>query len=222
MRGRPVIHALALITLVGSALLAYFSDHEWPASPDRARHAALGRTLAQEALRLLKPGTPLVLIAHDTQEFKHPEAASLLRGFESTLREAGVAITTRHSVEVDPLRALEVPSGDFFEILRKMSAGGVVVSFLGPPILSPEQRARLGEVRCAVVAFCPGATPRRTNLRALLESGLVTSALVETTPRSRLAAEKADRAGGGHTPYALIHATDAASLGETTSDSPAP
>lgn len=209
MRGNRAIHGLAWAAIAGALCLVYFSDHYWPARPDARRHASLGRALAQEVLTHWKPGAALMLITREAREFRHPEGAAMLQGFETALAQANAPITARQVLEVDPLRALEVPPGDFYEVLRKTPAGGVVVSFLGPPQLSADQRARLGPPRCSVIAFCPGSIPQRSRLRALLESGMVTSALVES----------ADTTGLG---YHVVRAADAASLGELPAEGEAP
>lgn len=209
MRGNRAIQVLAWAVIAGAIGLAYFSDHAWPARPDRRAHAAIGRALAQEVLTHLKPGAALLLITREAREFRHPEGTAMLQGFESTIAQAKASITARQVLEVDPLRALEVPPGDFYEVLRKAPPGGVVVSFLGPPQLTADQRARLGPLRCSVIAFCPGSIPQRSRLRALLETGLVTSALVESS----------EATGTG---YRVVRAADAASLGEPPVDGETP
>lgn len=179
MRNRRILDVASGLAMAGSALLAYFAVNEWPARPDRSRHAALGQALAREALRHLQPGQPVIAITRDTEAFAHPESDAQWKGFQQAIREGGAEVTLAPSIQVDPLRNVEVPPGDFFEWLRKAPPGSVIVSFMGPPVLSPEQQARLGEVRPAVVAFCPGTVADRVDLRPLFEGGLLRGALVE-------------------------------------------
>ena len=81
-------------------------------------------------------------------------------------------------LEVDPLRPVEVPAGDFFELIRKTPQGSVIVSLMGPPLLSESQRRQLQEINPAIVAFCSGSVPEQVDLRSLFEQGLVHAAVV--------------------------------------------
>ncbi len=150
--------------------------------------------MAQQALRLLQPGGQLILIARDTAAFKNPATDVQLASFRKTLRKARVSVGSIQSLQVDPLRPLEVPSGDFQELIRKAPKGSVIVSFMGPPpLLSPVQRQHLGESRPAIVAFCPGSVPERVNLPALFEQGLLQTAVVSR--RNRAAAPATPNGG---------------------------
>jgi hypothetical protein len=86
-------------------------------------------------------------------------------------------LTTR-LIQVDPLRPLQVPPGDFFELLRKSTPGSVIVSLMGPPVLSDEQRAQLGAVKAKIVAFCPGNLTDHVDLRPFFERQLLHAAVV--------------------------------------------
>ena len=87
--------------------------------------------------------------------------------------------SARESLQVDPLRPVEVPSGDVQEMIGKAPKGSVIVSFMGPPpLLSSAQRRRLEETKPAIVAFCPGSLTERVNLPALFEQGLLQTAVV--------------------------------------------
>ena len=204
------------MTLVGAGLLAFFSVNELPPRLDRRRHAAIGETLAREALRHLRPGAGVIAIIRDVEAFPHPESEAQFKGFLGALRTAGVPITATQRIQVDPLRPVEVPPGDFYELLRKAPAGGAVVSFMGPPLLSPEQRARLGEIKAAVLAFCPGAVADRNDLRPIFEAGLLRAALVER--RDVSAAKPGSSPLGAHAwceaHYRLVQAADVGGLYE--------
>jgi hypothetical protein len=59
----------------------------------------------------------------------------------------------------------------------------VVVSFLGPALLSEEQQAALGSgPHGSVVAFCPGAIPAVMDLRRIAGMGLLHGAVLARTP----------------------------------------
>jgi hypothetical protein len=81
-------------------------------------------------------------------------------------------------LEVDPLRRVLVPSGDFQGWIHQGNRGDVIVSLMGPPVLSPSERSQLGDIKPAVVAFCPGNWPEQVDFRRLFGDGLVSAAVV--------------------------------------------
>ena len=134
--------------------------------------------MAQQALSLLGKGGQMKVIARDTAAFKQPAAEIQLHSFKKEIRRAGVAIAAMQLIQVDPLRPLEVPPGDFFESIRKAPPGSVIVSFMGPPLLSDEQRGELGAPKARIVAFCSGDLADHVDLRALFDQQLLHAAVV--------------------------------------------
>lgn len=147
-----------------------------PAPVDRKLHSEIGRALAAEASALLKPGGKVTVISRDTETFPQPSVDVLLKSFKRGMK--GDAEIANLLVQVDPLRPASVPPGDFFELLRKAKPEDVIVSLLGPPVLSDQQRFVLGGVRPKVIALCNGAMSANLNLRSLFEAGLLHAAVV--------------------------------------------
>jgi hypothetical protein len=135
----------------------------------------LGRTLAAESLKLLKPGGKLTIIARDTDVFPQPAMALALSTLQKELHRAGAEIRSTQLVQLDPIRPSAVPSGDFYELLRRLPDGEVIVSLLGPPVLSEEQKEKLGRPRARVAALCTGTSE---NTEALFASGLLYVAII--------------------------------------------
>jgi hypothetical protein len=102
----------------------------------------------------------------------------LLEAFKKKVRGASAEIAVVHRLQVDPLRPVQVPPGDFYEFIRRAPPGGVIVSFLGPPLLLQKQRERLGAIKPKIVAFCTGDAGGAVNLEALFSSGLLHAAVV--------------------------------------------
>ncbi|HUS35574.1 MAG TPA: hypothetical protein VM680_09510 [Verrucomicrobiae bacterium] len=147
-----------------------------PAPVDRKLHSEIGKALATEASALLRPGAKVTLITRDTATFPQPALDVLIKSFERNInRNTQVAKLT---VAVDPLRPASVPPGDFFELLRKSKPDDVVVSLLGPPVLSDQQRFMLGGVQAKVIALCNGGMSANLNLRSLFDAGLLHAAVV--------------------------------------------
>ncbi|MGH7973624.1 MAG: hypothetical protein ACREIC_33320, partial [Limisphaerales bacterium] len=128
-------------------------------------HESTGWVMARQALDLLKPGGQIVVITRDTAAFKNPASDAQLAGFNETLSERHVSVGKTLALQVDPLRRVEVPPGDFFELIRKAPPGTVIVSFMGPPLLSDAQRKQLGDAKPKIVAFCSGSFPERVDLK---------------------------------------------------------
>lgn len=145
-------------------------------------HRAIGKLMARKCLSLLGPGGKVHLIVRDTKAFEQPAADQQETAFEHEIKSSGSSVDSVVRLQLDPLRPLEIPPGDLFELMRKASPASVIVSFMGPPFLSADQIRRLGPVHCKVVAFCPGEIYKQTNLRGLFEAGLLHAAIVGKPP----------------------------------------
>ncbi len=141
-------------------------------------YEATGQVLAEETARLASGGGRITLVTLDTSVFKSPATEAILKGFFTTLQKKGISLAATNAIRLDPDRPPRVNGGDFLEILRRRGERDVVISLLGPPILSPEQRAKLGEKRPRVAAFCPGPIPRQVNLRDIFEQQLLQMAII--------------------------------------------
>jgi len=178
MRNNPVINTVALVIIAGAATGTWFGTTQRLTQPDARLQAELGRTLAQQALQLGSPNGRIVVILRDTEAFPSPATDSALAGFNKELQRSGRGEPTLQRMQNDPLRPLQIPGGDFAEQIRKGAAGDVIVSFMGPPNLSPEKRALLGPVQAKVLAFCPGSIPEQVDLRQLADAGLLHGAVL--------------------------------------------
>jgi len=178
MRNRPFTEIMAALSACAAWAAISFSTSEFTPRIDRKLHQATGRALAFEALGILKPGGRITLITRDTATFPQPAMDILLDSFTREIRRAGAVVASTHFVQVDPLRPVEVPPGDFFELIRRASAEHVIVSFMGPPLLSEEQRNQLGRVKPKIVAFCSGNLAENIDLSRLFDAGLLHAAVV--------------------------------------------
>ena len=207
--------AAGLVTLSAWATLWFVTPGGVGPSFNPRPHEASGWVLGQQALSLLKPGGPVVVIARDTAAFKNPASDVQLASLKKTLRAAGVSVTKLQALQVDPLRPVEVPPGDFFELIRKTPKGGVIVSLMGPPVLNETQRKQLGEIKPRIVAFCSGSSPENVDLRSLLEQGLLQAAVVSRTG-TRSSAHPKDLQGWFDGSFLAVTAANAASLSPKT------
>ncbi len=169
--------------LVGAAALAATFIH-WPPGEDRTIPERIGREMAAEALRLRGTSGRIVVLARDTEEFPQKSVDAALASFQAELDRSGTKAEAVRRFQVDPLRMVQVPPGDFFELMRRSKAGDVLVSFMGPPLLSEQQRSTLGNIQPKVVAFCPGYLPRYINLALMAERGLLHGGVVARTDAS--------------------------------------
>jgi len=166
------------LTIASATVISFLISGGFGPHIDRAPHAATGTVIAQQALALLKPGGHLIVIARDTTDFKNPASDIQLASFRRELSRAKVTISSLHSIQIDPLRPVEVPAGDFFELLHKTNPGDVIVSFMGPPLLSEAQISGLASGKPAVVAFCSGTLADQVDLRSLFGQGLLQAAVI--------------------------------------------
>lgn len=179
MRDNKVIQTVAVVVSI-SAVVAMMLTARGGLAPslNPEPHRTAGAELARQALSLLKPGGQISVLTRDTAIFPNPATDVLLDSFQHELRKAHVSISGKQKLEVDPLRRLEVPSGDFQGWIHHANGGDVIVSFLGPPMLSAAQRLQLGDIKPAIVAFCPGNWPEQVDFRRLFGDGLLSAAIV--------------------------------------------
>ena len=117
-------------------------------------------------------------MTRDTGTFPQPALDLALGSFTQAIRKSGGSAPAVQALQVDPLRPVQVPPGDFHELIRRGAAGDVIVSLMGPPWLSEEQRASLGGIKPQIVAFCPESPPDHDNLRLLAEQKLLHAAVI--------------------------------------------
>jgi hypothetical protein len=179
MRDNKVIQALAVLVSV-SAVTAIVVTVPGGLAPGLSPepHRTAGAELARQTLSLLKPGGQVMVLTRDTATFPNPATDVLLGSFQRELRKSHVKISSEQKLEVDPLRRIEVPSGDFQGWIHHANGGDVIVSLMGPPVLSAAQRSQLGEIKPAIVAFCPGNWPEQVDFRRLFGDGLLSAAMV--------------------------------------------
>jgi hypothetical protein len=192
MRDNKIIGVVAGMTALGAWGVIYFSARGgFGPGINPKPHQAVGYVLAQQALTLVKPGGQITVVARDTSSFKNPASDILLQSFRKTVQQARGAIGSLQLLQVDPLRPVEVPAGDFFELIRKTPKGSVIVSLMGPPLLSENQRKQLSEINPAIVAFCSGSLPDQVDLRTLFDQGLLHAAVISRhSPAAASAAPK--------------------------------
>lgn len=183
MRNNRAIAVISALAIFGSATsLVWTLKGGLGPRLETAPFREAGRVLAQQSLSQLKPGGLLTVITRDTTAFQNPASDVLLKSFRAELSRNGVKIDALESIQVDPLRPVSVPPGDFFQWINKSAKGSVLVSFMGPPVLDETQVSRLGEIKPAIVALCSGPVREQVNLRALFSQGLLRAAVVSRRP----------------------------------------
>ena len=145
---------------------------------ESAPYLAVGKTLARQALVLLKPGGLVTVITRDTAAFQNPATDLVLAGFKAELNKARVNISAIETLQIDPLRPMAVPAGDFAQWIKHASKGSVIVSLMGPPVLNDTELSQLGEIKPSIVAFCSGPVRDQVDLRVLFSQGLLQAAVV--------------------------------------------
>ena len=165
-----------IVATVMAVVAALFFFVTLPAPVDNKLHGQIGAALAEQAAGLVRPGGKITVICRDTETFPQPSMETLLKSFKGRISK-GTTVATL-PVQVDPLRPAAAPPGDFFELIRKSKPEDVVVSLLGPPILSDEQRFMLGGVRPQIVALCAGPSVGDMDLRRFFDAGLLHAAVV--------------------------------------------
>lgn len=177
---KTVIQIVAvLVTIAACASIFIVLHGGFGPRVDTAAYEESGRLLAREALARLETGGQITIITRDTSTFKNPASDIQLASFRKVIAHAHAAIGEVRKLQVDPLRPTVVPSSDFCEAIRNTSPGGVVVSFMGPPVLTAGDRSLIGQDCPAIIAFCSGNLPKLADLRSLFQTGLLQAAVVD-------------------------------------------
>ena len=178
MRNRQLTEVIAALVTLAAAAAILLSTWEFRPRVDSKLHAAIGLALARETLALLGSDGQVVVITRDTSVFKQPAADVLVGALTRQLKRTHETEISTHLIQVDPLRPAQVPPGDFFELIRKAPAGSVIVSVMGPPLLTEEQSVQLGAIKTKIVALCSGNLGDPAVLRRLFERQLLHAAVV--------------------------------------------
>lgn len=176
-RGK-LLGAAATVVMAASLAVLHVTLNPRPPGLDETPFRDLGRRLGQEAAQLQQSGSRIVLIARDTTQFQTPAYRAMAEGFAEALKKAGAKAATVRTLKVDPLRVVGVPAAEYQELYRKLEDRDIIVSLLGPPVFPAGQAASLGPRRPRVLAVCSGNLPRQVDLKQLLESGLLHTAVI--------------------------------------------
>lgn len=183
MRDNKALVVVSGFVVLGSVLLMGWSvSGGFGPHLEEAPFRELGRVLAQQTVAHLKPGGTVTVITRDTVAFENPASDVLLASFRRELSKTGFKIDTIQSLQVDPLRPVAVPAGDFCQWIKSSAKGSVIVSFMGPPLLNETQLAQLGQVKPAIIALCSRSVEDQVDLRALFTQGLLQGAVVSKRP----------------------------------------
>jgi hypothetical protein len=178
---------ILLMSGILAILIVSLLSVRFPPSPDKGLHREIGQALAALVTLVGKPGGSVTVITRDTEAFHQPALVVLLDSFKSALKNSPLQLGSVESIQADPLRPVDVPPGDFFELIRKAKQGDVIVSFLGPPLLTDQQRVQLGTPKPKIVAFCPGDVVASQALSFLFEAGLLHAAVIAIRPSAKAA-----------------------------------
>ncbi|MDB6039512.1 MAG: hypothetical protein JWM99_3353 [Verrucomicrobiales bacterium] len=180
------LRLVGLAAIFGSIASIFLSISGFPLSFPSEPHRSIGKLMARKCLSLLGPGGQIHLIVRDTKAFEQPAADLQEEAFDREIRNSGSTIASVTRLQLNPLRPLEIPPGDLFQLIRKASPSSVIVSFMGAPFLPADQLRNLGPAHCKIVAFCPGEIYKQTNLKGLFEAGLLHSAVISKPPSRSL------------------------------------
>lgn len=178
---KKLINILAGAVILAALVWLYLFFNPWPPAIDRPLHNRVGEVLAAEAIKLVEPGARIIVIARAKEPFQVPAAVAQLDAFLLAIEKSGKNVSATRLLNVDPLRVTGVRPGDFSELMRKAGSNDVIVSFLGPPLLSDEELSSLAGKRPRIVALCSGAMPLQVDLRRMFERQLLFAAVISRT-----------------------------------------
>src|SRR5438477_6493871 len=126
--GKKVMSVNAAVVIRVSVVVAYATFHGFGPPIDTTAHKALGRVIAEEALKARSEGGRVMVVGRDTSTQKNPYADAELKTLQDTLKNSRGVVAIIRLVKLNPIRLVAVAPGDFFEVLKKCSENDVVVS----------------------------------------------------------------------------------------------
>lgn len=178
MGNKKIVGTAAVVVILAALGSLYLSLIGLPPRVDSRTHEALGEAMARETRKQLGSGGRIHLIRRDTALYPNPAADAQIRAFHRALKKAGASVATTTVIKLDPNRLVSVPPGDFVRILEKASESDVIASFMGPPVLTANQVAKLAGKGPKTVAVCSGDMPRQVDLKRCFEQKLVETAIL--------------------------------------------
>src|SRR2546425_9450608 len=149
---KKATNVIAALVISVSVIVLYATLHGFGPRVDTTAHKALGQMVAEEALKARGPAGRITVLARDTSTQENPYADAELKTLQYALKKARGVMTTTRLLKLNPIRLIAVAPGDFFDVLKKASEEDVVVSLIGPPVLSDQEAAKLGERHAKIVA----------------------------------------------------------------------
>jgi hypothetical protein len=190
-------HAGPLILFLVLALSITACKQKGPATQLEATQA-LAAVLAEEAAKAAGV-TKQVIVISPGGVWGTP--APLEQAFTTALSKRGVSISATRSVDVgDPMRSghIGLKRADFLSALDQAGVGAII-SFAGPPALTPGEAVKPQHppvlvVATAMLGATAGLPGDRTQLAQLLESKIIQLAVVDVTDQAAASSEKEDAA----------------------------
>jgi len=130
---------------------------------DSNRYTALGEVMAGKTIELCGGKGTIVLVISESDKDKPTASGQTIAAFRKALGKA-VPVAAIESVKTPAMimRGIEpLPAAKFAELLQKYSTADYLVSFVGVPLLTPDQIAQLPTPRPQVVVAVVHNAPAR-------------------------------------------------------------
>ena len=147
---------------------------------------ALGTVLGEETARIAGSRKTVTIIAPDAN---WGAASTVEQAFKNSLKKQGLTIVTAKAANLgDPMRRgqLGLKPADFLNALEQSAGAAVVVSLAGPPVLGPNDAARVPAQHPPVLVVAtsslgnvPGLGADQAQLARLLDAGIIQFAIID-------------------------------------------
>lgn len=190
MAKKLVVGSLCILAIAGSL---YFLLHKPVEKAEQAAtdaSEALGQRAAEEVAQLVGNKGEIAVMSLEIGEGQAPTFVSQMDMFARTLKRHGVRIG---AVKLKPggltslVLGAGLPAADYMELVQQAPNAGAIVSFVGPPSLSPEELRKFQADHPPLVVVDTFGVLRGPTLPAMLEAKAVALALV---PLNSVEAEK--------------------------------
>jgi hypothetical protein len=151
IKNSKIVAGIAVFAVAGSIISVWRTMHRTE-GPNLELFRAVGRGVAEQTAGLVGKQKELVLVAWDPKRSPFPDVDAQANAFIKAAKKLGLSVVATQLLPLTSDGTRGVPGEQFLELGRRFPTA-VIVSFVGPPLLTAEQLRGLPASRpkCVVV-----------------------------------------------------------------------
>jgi hypothetical protein len=176
--------AIALLSVLATAASLYYLLHKPAEKAERMAtdaSEALGQRAGEEVARLVGNKGQIAVLSLEIAPGQAPTYVSQMEMFTKTLKRHGVKIGATRLMQgglTSLVLGTGLPASDYMTLIQQAPGAGAIVSFVGPPNLSPQELQKIQAHSPPLVVVDTFGVLKGRTLPAMIESKAVALAFV--------------------------------------------